>query len=85
MGGPEHVYYRLRREYGGLKVSQALRLKDLEKENQRLRKSGSDRTLSMALTASGCDHATGLNRLRLLSENGASYIDGELADYRYAR
>lgn len=33
----EQSYYRWRREYGGLKVSQARRLKDLEKENQRLR------------------------------------------------
>ena len=34
----EQSYYRWRREYGGLKVDQARRLKDLERENQRLRK-----------------------------------------------
>lgn len=34
----EQSYYRWRREYGGLKVSQARRLKDLKKVNQRLRK-----------------------------------------------
>ena len=34
-----------RREYGGLKVDQAKRLKELEKENQRLRKAVSDLTL----------------------------------------
>jgi putative transposase len=34
----EQSYYRWRREYGGLKVDQAKRLKDLEKENARLRR-----------------------------------------------
>lgn len=38
-------------------------------------------TLDMALTASGCDHANVLHRPRLLSDNGPSYIAGELADY----
>jgi len=41
----EQSYYRWRREYGGLRVSHAKRLKDLEKENQRLRKAVSDLTL----------------------------------------
>ena len=45
MGISEQSYYRWRREYGGLKVSQARRLKDLKKENQRLRKAVSDLTL----------------------------------------
>ena len=35
-GISEQRYYRWRREYGGPKVSQAKRLEDLEKENQRL-------------------------------------------------
>jgi hypothetical protein len=34
-----------RREYGGLKTDQARRMKDLEKENQRLRRAISDLTL----------------------------------------
>ena len=34
----EQTYYRWRREYGGLKVDQAKRLKDLERENARLKK-----------------------------------------------
>lgn len=34
----EQTYYRWRREFGGLKVDQAKRLKDLEKENGRLKK-----------------------------------------------
>jgi len=41
----EQSYYRWRREYGGLKVDQAKRLKDLERENARLRKAISDLTL----------------------------------------
>ncbi len=44
-GISEQSYYRWRREYGGLKVSQARRLKALEKENQRLRKAVSNPTL----------------------------------------
>ena len=34
----EVTYYRWRKEYGGLQVSQAKRLKDLERENARLRR-----------------------------------------------
>ena len=34
----ENTYYRWRREYGGMKVDQARRLKDLEKENARLKR-----------------------------------------------
>jgi transposase-like protein len=34
----EQTYYRWRKEYGGLKTDQARRMKDLEKENQRLRR-----------------------------------------------
>jgi putative transposase len=39
------TYYRWRNEYGGLKAGQVKRLKDLEKENERLRKAVSDLTL----------------------------------------
>jgi putative transposase len=38
-------------------------------------------TLDMALQASGCDRATVLHKPRLLSDNGPSYISGELAEY----
>ena len=41
----EQSYYRWRKEYGGLQVDQAKRMKDLEKENQRLRRAVSDLTL----------------------------------------
>src|SRR6056297_3832675 len=38
-------------------------------------------TLDLALEASGCDCATVVAKPRLLSDNGASYIAGDLADY----
>ncbi|QEH80966.1 IS3 family transposase [Sphingomonas sp. C8-2] len=38
-------------------------------------------TLDLALKASGCDNATVLHKPRLLSDNGPSYIAGELAQY----
>ena len=38
----EQTYYRWRKEYGGLKTDQARRMKDLEKENARLRRAISD-------------------------------------------
>jgi len=38
-------------------------------------------TLEMALQASGCDHANVVHKPRLLSDNGSSYIAGDLADY----
>ena len=38
-------------------------------------------TLDLALQASGCDQATVRHKPRLLSDNGASYISGELADW----
>ena len=45
MGITEQSYYRWRREYGGLKLDQAKRLKDLERENERLKKAVSELTL----------------------------------------
>ena len=45
LGVSEVTYYRWRQEYGGLSVSQARRLKELEKENARLRKAVADLTL----------------------------------------
>ncbi len=44
-GISEQSYYRWRRDYGGLKLDQAKRLKDLERENDRLRKAVSELTL----------------------------------------
>ena len=45
LGISEQTYYRWRKEYGGLKTDQARRMKDLEKENLRLRRAISDLTL----------------------------------------
>ena len=45
IGVTQQPYYRWRKEYGGLKTDQARRMKDLEKENQRLRRAISDLTL----------------------------------------
>ena len=45
LGVTEHTYYRWRREYGGMTTDQAKRLKELEQENQRLRRAVSDLTL----------------------------------------
>ena len=45
IGVTEQTYYRWRREYGGLQVGQAKRMKDMEAENRRLRKAISDLTL----------------------------------------
>ena len=45
IGISEQTLYRWRKEYGGLKVDQARRMKDLEKENVRLRRAISDLTL----------------------------------------
>lgn len=43
------TFYRWRKEYGGMKVSQAKRLKELEKENGRLRKAVSDLSLDKVI------------------------------------
>ena len=45
LGISEQSYYRWRKEYGGLRGDQVKRLKELEKENSRLRKAVSDLTL----------------------------------------
>ena len=45
IGVTDVTYYRWRNEYGGLKSDQVKRLKELEKENERLRKAVSDLTL----------------------------------------
>jgi putative transposase len=49
LGVSENTYYRWRREYGGLEVDQAKRLKELEKENQRLKKLVAEQALDTAI------------------------------------
>ena len=46
LGITEQTYYRWRREYGGMKVSQARRLKERERENGRLKRAVADLTLN---------------------------------------
>ena len=45
LGVAQQTYYRWRKQYGGLKVNQAKRLKELEPENGRLRQAVADLTL----------------------------------------
>ena len=45
MGITEQTYYRWRKEYGGMKTMQVKRLKDLERENGRLKKVVAELTL----------------------------------------
>lgn len=45
IGVTQFTYYRWRKEFGGLKTDQVKRLKELERENERLRKAVSDLTL----------------------------------------
>jgi len=49
IGVSSHTYYRWRREYGGLRVEQAKKLKTLEKENARLKKLVADLSLDNAI------------------------------------
>jgi putative transposase len=42
-------YYRWRREYGGMRIEQAKRLKELEKENSRLKRLVADLSLDNAI------------------------------------
>jgi putative transposase len=45
----EQTYYRWRKEYGGLRLDQAKRLRELEKENARLKKLVADQALDNAI------------------------------------
>lgn len=49
LGIAEQTYYRWRKEYGGLRVDQAKRLKELEKENARLKKLLAEAELDKAI------------------------------------
>jgi putative transposase len=51
IGVSEVAFYRWRQEYGGLKPEQIKRLKELELENNRLRKAVSDLTLDKRILA----------------------------------
>ncbi len=45
LGVTQQTYFRWRKEYGGLKMDQAKRLKELERENARLKRAVADLTL----------------------------------------
>ena len=49
IGVTEQTYYRWRKEYGGMRVEQARRLKELEKENSRLKKLVADLSLDNSI------------------------------------
>ena len=49
IGVTEQTYYRWRKEYGGMRVEQAKRLKELEKENSRLKRLVADISLDNAI------------------------------------
>ena len=49
LGISEQTYYRWRKEYGGMKVGHAKRLKELEKENSRLKKLLAESELDKAI------------------------------------
>ena len=49
LGITDQTYYRWRREFGGMKVDQAKRLKELEAENARLKRVVADQVLDIAI------------------------------------
>jgi len=49
IGISDMTYYKWRKEYGGLRVDQAKRLRELEQENQRLRKVVADQTIDISI------------------------------------
>lgn len=49
IGVSDHTYYRWRKEYGGMRVDQAHRLKELEQENTRLKRLVADLSLDNAI------------------------------------
>jgi hypothetical protein len=49
VGITDATYYRWRKEYGGMKVDQAKRYKELEQENTRLKKIVADQSLDIAI------------------------------------
>ncbi len=49
LGVSDATYYKWRKEYGGLRVDQAKRLKELEQENSRLRRVVADLTIDNSI------------------------------------
>jgi transposase-like protein len=55
LGITEQTYYRWRKEYGGMKVSQARRLKELEQENARLKRAVAELTVDKLILREGLE------------------------------
>ena len=73
MGVTEQTYYRWRKEYGGLKADQAKKLKELEKENARLKRLRADAELDKAIlkeAASGNYRARASGDARSITPKG---------------
>ncbi len=49
LGISEHSYYRWRSKYGNMKIDEARRLKELERENQQLKKLVADQALDLSI------------------------------------
>jgi putative transposase len=65
LGITDQTYYRWRKEYGGLRVDQAKRLKELEQENSRLKKVVADLILDKAI-------------LKEAAQGNLSYVKGQV-------
>ncbi len=57
LGITEHTYHRWHSEYGGLKADQAKRLKELERENSRLKRAVAELTLDTFILKEAADAA----------------------------
>uniref|UniRef100_A4WQN9 Transposase IS3/IS911 family protein n=1 Tax=Cereibacter sphaeroides (strain ATCC 17025 / ATH 2.4.3) TaxID=349102 RepID=A4WQN9_CERS5 len=62
IGVTQFTYYRWRKEFGGLNTDQVKRLKELEKENERLRKAVSDLTLEKLILKEAASGTEGPRR-----------------------
>jgi putative transposase len=56
LGIAEATYHRWREQYGGMKADAAKRLKELEQENQRLKRAVADLTLDKQILKEALDH-----------------------------
>jgi transposase-like protein len=80
IGVTDATYYRWRQEYGGLKVDQVKRLKELEAENTRLRRAVSDLTLEKLVlkeAASGRQMSEASLALMPSSTRSLAYLRGQ--------
>ena len=83
IGVSEQTYYRWRKEYGGLRLDQAKRLKVLEKANTRLKKLVADLSLDgivtlIVLAQDAFDHGRNIGPLRGISVHGRADSSPEM-------